>query len=186
MTMWKDTPNTQGSLPVAVADAKVAATHAGFVQKSSDNLDSMKLHAGHILHALNPTLEPKGPGSGYGPALGLSSALGCLGSPGTGENQMTTGTQFPVQKTDDQWRDTLSPEQYRVLREHGKERAFTSPLNHEKRQGTFVCAGDPACMMQPEVLIEFALRVCICTRVLMKSGLPWRWAQCPQWGCWSA
>ena len=54
---------------------------------------------------------------------------------------MTTGTQFPVQKTDDQWRDTLSPEQYRVLRGHGTERAFTSPLNHEKRQGTFVCAG---------------------------------------------
>jgi thiol-disulfide isomerase/thioredoxin len=38
-------------------------------------------------------------------------------------------------------RDTLSPEQYKVLREHGTERAFTSPLNNEKRQGTFVCAG---------------------------------------------
>ena len=54
---------------------------------------------------------------------------------------MTTDTRFPVQKTDDQWRAALSPEQYRVLREHGTERAFTSPLNNEKRQGTFVCAG---------------------------------------------
>jgi len=76
-----------------------------------------------------------------GAALGLSPALGCLGSPGARENPMTTTTQFRVQKTDDQWRATLSPEQYKVLREHGTERAFTSPLNNEKRQGTFVCAG---------------------------------------------
>jgi len=76
-----------------------------------------------------------------GAALGLTPALGWLRSPGARGNQMTTTTQFPVQKTDDQWRDTLSAEQYRVLREHGTERAFTSPLNNEKRQGTFVCAG---------------------------------------------
>ena len=36
---------------------------------------------------------------------------------------------------------TLTPEQHRVLREHGTERAGTSPLNHEKRAGTFRCAG---------------------------------------------
>jgi hypothetical protein len=66
MTMWKDTPGTQGFLPVAIADAKVAAAHAGYMQKSPDNLDSMKLHAGHVLNALDPSLEMKGPGSGYG------------------------------------------------------------------------------------------------------------------------
>jgi peptide-methionine (R)-S-oxide reductase len=44
-------------------------------------------------------------------------------------------------KTDAQWRQDLSPEAYRVLREHGTERAFTSPLNNEKRHGMFVCAG---------------------------------------------
>ena len=76
-----------------------------------------------------------------GAALGLSPALGYLGSPGAGVNQMTTTTQFPVRKSEDQWRDTLSPEQYKVLGEHGTERAFTSPLNNEKRQGTFICAG---------------------------------------------
>jgi peptide-methionine (R)-S-oxide reductase len=76
-----------------------------------------------------------------GAALGLSPALAYLGSPGARESQMASTTQFPVQKTDDQWRDALSPEQYNVLREHGTERAFTSPLNNEKRQGTFVCAG---------------------------------------------
>lgn len=44
-------------------------------------------------------------------------------------------------KTDAEWRETLSPEAYRVLREHGTERAFTSPLNDEKRGGMFICAG---------------------------------------------
>ena len=53
----------QGFLPVAIADAKVAATHAGYMQKSPDNLDSMKLHAGHVLNALDPSIEMKGPGS---------------------------------------------------------------------------------------------------------------------------
>ena len=48
---------------------------------------------------------------------------------------------FPVSNTEEEWRRTLSPEQFRVLRQHGTERAGSSPLNQEKRQGTFVCAG---------------------------------------------
>ena len=44
-------------------------------------------------------------------------------------------------KTDEQWRAELSPEQYNVLREHGTEMRGTSPLNREKREGTFRCAG---------------------------------------------
>ena len=44
-------------------------------------------------------------------------------------------------RTDEDWRKTLTPEQFRVLRKHGTERAGTSPLNAEKREGTFVCAG---------------------------------------------
>ncbi len=44
-------------------------------------------------------------------------------------------------RTEAEWRRSLTPEQYRVLREHGTERAGTSPLNHEKRAGTFACAG---------------------------------------------
>jgi peptide-methionine (R)-S-oxide reductase len=46
-----------------------------------------------------------------------------------------------VQKTDEEWRKTLTPEQFQVLREHGTERAGTSPLNVEKREGTFSCGG---------------------------------------------
>ena len=45
-----------------------------------------------------------------------------------------------AQKTDEDWKKTLTPEQFHVLREHGTERAGTSPLNFEKRSGTFSCA----------------------------------------------
>ena len=46
-----------------------------------------------------------------------------------------------AQKTDEEWKRTLSPEQFHVLREHGTERAGTSPLNVEKRAGIFKCGG---------------------------------------------
>lgn len=52
-----------------------------------------------------------------------------------------TPETFPVQKTDAEWREALSPEAFRVLRQHGTERPGTSPLNAEKRAGTFRCAG---------------------------------------------
>jgi peptide-methionine (R)-S-oxide reductase len=43
-------------------------------------------------------------------------------------------------RTKEEWRDMLTPEQYSVLVEEGTERAGTSPLNTEKREGVFVCA----------------------------------------------
>jgi peptide-methionine (R)-S-oxide reductase len=46
-----------------------------------------------------------------------------------------------VQKDEAEWRRLLTPEQFRVLRKHGTERAGTSPLNHEHRKGIFHCAG---------------------------------------------
>lgn len=48
---------------------------------------------------------------------------------------------FEVVKTEEEWRRLLTPAQFYVLREHGTERAGTSPLDHEKRAGTFRCAG---------------------------------------------
>ncbi len=46
-----------------------------------------------------------------------------------------------VVKSDAEWRSILTPEQYYILREEGTERSFTSPLNNEKRDGTYFCAG---------------------------------------------
>ena len=48
---------------------------------------------------------------------------------------------FEVTKSDAEWKTQLSPEAYRVLREHGTERAGTSPLDKEYGKGTFLCAG---------------------------------------------
>ena len=53
---------------------------------------------------------------------------------------MSPEEQFPLQKSDADWRRELTPEAYRVLRKHGTERAGTSPLDHEARAGTFSCA----------------------------------------------
>ena len=46
-----------------------------------------------------------------------------------------------VQKTETEWRAELTPEQYRVLREKGTERAFTGAYHATKEPGTYRCAG---------------------------------------------
>ncbi len=48
---------------------------------------------------------------------------------------------FEITKSDQEWRAELSPDQYYVLRDHGTERAGTSPLDKEYGKGTFICAG---------------------------------------------
>jgi peptide-methionine (R)-S-oxide reductase len=76
--------------------------------------------------------------------LGLLSGLG-LGGSAVAQRKTDTpaGTPRPepLVLTDAQWRQRLTPAQYHVLRDEGTERAGTSPLNDEKRKGTFHCAG---------------------------------------------
>jgi len=79
-----------------------------------------------------------------GVALGALAATNKFGNAGTnGEVIMTTTEQTIDFKklTEADWRKRLDPAQFDVLRKHGTERAGTSPLNKEKRKGTFACAG---------------------------------------------
>jgi len=64
-------------------------------------------------------------------------------------------TEFKNQnKSEEEWRRTLSPERFHVLREHGTERAGTSPLNAEKRAGVFRCAGCGHTLFSSEAKFE--------------------------------
>ncbi|MEA2150970.1 MAG: peptide-methionine (R)-S-oxide reductase, partial [Solirubrobacteraceae bacterium] len=52
-----------------------------------------------------------------------------------------TDITTPITKTDDEWRASLTPEQYEVLRKAGTERAFTGQYVSEKTPGMYNCAG---------------------------------------------
>ena len=56
-------------------------------------------------------------------------------------NAAEPAAKFEVELTKEKWREKLNPEQFRVLREHGTERAGSSALDNEKRTGVFHCAG---------------------------------------------
>jgi len=75
-------------------------------------------------------------------ALGLGGAAAVIGARWLGGNQATAADgAFEVVKSEAEWRAQLTPMQYAVLREEATERAFTSALNDEKRQGIYHCVG---------------------------------------------
>jgi peptide-methionine (R)-S-oxide reductase len=74
-------------------------------------------------------------GAAAAAAVGLSLAAG-VGAPAQAQ-----GRRFPVTRTDAEWRRMLSPAAYAVLRRSATERPGSSPLNRERRRGTYHCAG---------------------------------------------
>ena len=70
--------------------------------------------------------------------LGAGIAIPVLAACGSGTAEAST---YRVSFTEDEWRKRLTPAQFAVLREEDTERPFSSPLDREKRTGTFVCAG---------------------------------------------
>ena len=73
--------------------------------------------------------------------FGGAGALATLIGLRLGASNAAPAGKFEIEKSDAEWRKQLTPAAYDVLRNHGTERAGTSPLNHEKRKGTFACAG---------------------------------------------
>lgn len=67
--------------------------------------------------------------------------LGVGGFSMTGRAQTTASSLDKLELSAEAWKARLSPEAFHVLREHGTERAFTSPLYTEKRKGMYHCAG---------------------------------------------
>lgn len=66
----------------------------------------------------------------------------------------TTDTGKKVHKTDAEWRELLTPEQFHVMRQKGTERPFTSPLNDNHKDGVYHCAACDAPLFQSENKFE--------------------------------
>jgi len=79
----------------------------------------------------------------FGKLLGLSAlaVIGDRARAGVVDAPPDPDTIEPVELSIDEWRERLSDKQYKILREEGTEYAGSSPLNAEKREGTYHCAG---------------------------------------------
>lgn len=66
MTSFSSTTNAEGLLPAAMSEAKVVIDHAALAKRNASSLDAMKLHAGHVIHAVEPVAGVSGPGTGFG------------------------------------------------------------------------------------------------------------------------
>ena len=90
--------------------------------------------------------------------LGGTAVAGVLAAAGAalrgGSADAAENGSFEVVRTKAEWKELLTPEQYYVLREHGTERPGSSPLNKEKRSGTFRCAGCDLALFSSETKYE--------------------------------
>ena len=85
-------------------------------------------------------IDRRGLLGGMALTLGAAGSVLALGS-ARGRAGTTTQETFEVTHSDAEWQRLLSPEAYKVQRQEGTEAAFSSPLDKEKRAGTFDCAG---------------------------------------------
>ena len=84
----------------------------------------------------------------------LLSAIGLVPRAATAQGSASHARPEPLRLSDAQWKQRLSPAQYRVLRDAGTEPAFTSPLDHEKRKGVFQCAGCDLALFASEMKFD--------------------------------
>jgi hypothetical protein len=64
--VFEGTPGGQGLLRIALAEGEIAALHAELATEAANSLSDVRLHVGHMLHALDPAIVFEGPGLGYG------------------------------------------------------------------------------------------------------------------------
>ena len=110
MNGFTDTPKGLGLLPTAMEEARIAAVHAGLAARDLENLGAMKLHAGHVINAVDPTVVTAGPGLGYGvkrSALGIATHMDLAAkTPGASAevvmhaNHVATSARNTVQRAD--------------------------------------------------------------------------------------
>jgi peptide-methionine (R)-S-oxide reductase len=71
----------------------------------------------------------------------IAQGLAVVGIAQFGRSGANAADVFEVARTDAEWKKLLTPNQFAVLRLAATERPYTSPLDKEKREGTFACAG---------------------------------------------
>jgi peptide-methionine (R)-S-oxide reductase len=78
---------------------------------------------------------------GLGIGSVVAAVAGLRGLLGSESAHAAAPKAYELTRTDAEWKAQLQPAQYRVLRQAGTETPYTSPLNKEKRTGTYTCAG---------------------------------------------
>jgi peptide-methionine (R)-S-oxide reductase len=90
--------------------------------------------------------------------FGLALARQATAAPGTSAAGSSAaageGGKAMLQLTEAQWKQRLTPAQFEVLRREGTERAGTSPLNAEKRKGTYHCAGCDSALFSSDMKFD--------------------------------
>lgn len=72
---FANTPDGAGLLPTALSEAAVARQHAELALRNTADLAAMQRHAGHVLHAVDPSRIEQGPGAGYGVVRAASGVV---------------------------------------------------------------------------------------------------------------
>jgi peptide-methionine (R)-S-oxide reductase len=86
---------------------------------------------------------------------GVPSALAACSVNGEGRpHEGSDRHSFEVTKTDSEWREILTPEQYQILRKHGTEPPRSSELNGEHRPGVYRCAGCDLALFESDTKFE--------------------------------
>ena len=106
-------------------------------------------------------------------------------------HDLVTGPIEKIERTEQEWRSLLSPEQFAILRKEATEHPFTSPLNNEKRVGTFHCAGCDLPLYRSETKFDSgtgwpsfyeAIKDTVATRTDYKLFLPRTEVHCARCG----